>query len=117
VAVLAVGAVAGWRAMTGRHLRRDAGVSVLLITIDTLRADALGAYRRAGAKTPWMYRMAALTLESGEERANLLSKGWHVVFDDVPDDVERNPEVIVNDTVPHAGHVSPRHLRVPHAHF
>ena len=33
--------------------------SVLLITIDTLRADALGSYGNARAATPWMDRLAA----------------------------------------------------------
>ena len=33
--------------------------NVLLITIDTLRADAVGAYGRATAATPWMDRLAA----------------------------------------------------------
>src|SRR6185436_18868628 len=59
VAALGVASVAGWRAMSGRALRRDPGLSVLLITIDTLRADALGAYGRAGAETPWIDRLAA----------------------------------------------------------
>lgn len=34
-------------------------LSVLLITIDTLRADALGSYGNARAATPWMDRLAA----------------------------------------------------------
>jgi len=40
-------------------IRRDPGLSVLLITVDTLRADALGSYGRSGAETPWMDRLAA----------------------------------------------------------
>ena len=32
---------------------------VLLITVDTLRADAVGAYGKADAGTPWMDRLAA----------------------------------------------------------
>jgi arylsulfatase A-like enzyme/Tfp pilus assembly protein PilF len=39
-------------------IRRDSGLSVLLITIDTLRADALGCYGRKGAETPWIDRLA-----------------------------------------------------------
>ena len=39
-------------------IRRDASLSVLLITIDTLRADALGCYGRKGAETPWIDRLA-----------------------------------------------------------
>jgi arylsulfatase A-like enzyme/Tfp pilus assembly protein PilF len=36
----------------------DTPLSVLLITIDTLRADALGAYGNARAATPWIDRLA-----------------------------------------------------------
>src|SRR5262245_59497625 len=43
----------------GGTVRREAGLDVLLITIDTLRADALGAYGNAGAQTPWIDRLAA----------------------------------------------------------
>lgn len=39
-------------------LRRDPGLSVLLVTIDTLRADAVGAYGNSSAQTPWMDRLA-----------------------------------------------------------
>jgi len=39
-------------------VRRAPGLNVLLISIDTLRADALGAYGRAGAGTPWIDRLA-----------------------------------------------------------
>ncbi len=40
------------------RVRREAGLSVLLVSIDTLRADALGVYGRPGAGTPWMDRLA-----------------------------------------------------------
>jgi arylsulfatase A-like enzyme/Flp pilus assembly protein TadD len=40
-------------------VRRERDLSVLLITVDTLRADAVGAYGNAGALTPWMDRLAA----------------------------------------------------------
>ena len=40
-------------------MRRDPGLSVLLITIDTLRADALGCYGRRAADTAWIDRLAA----------------------------------------------------------
>src|SRR5262245_65272653 len=43
----------------GGTVRREAGLDVLLITIDTLRADALGAYGNARAATPWIDRLAA----------------------------------------------------------
>ena len=39
--------------------RREGGPNVLLITVDTLRADALGAYGNPRAATPWMDRLAA----------------------------------------------------------
>jgi len=42
-----------------REVRREAGLDVLLVTIDTLRADALGAYGNARARTPWIDRLAA----------------------------------------------------------
>ena len=40
-------------------MRRDPGLSVLLVTIDTLRADALGSYGKADAGTPTLDRLAA----------------------------------------------------------
>jgi arylsulfatase A-like enzyme/Flp pilus assembly protein TadD len=43
----------------GGGVRREPGLDVLLISIDTLRADALGAYGNAQAQTPWMDRLAA----------------------------------------------------------
>jgi arylsulfatase A-like enzyme/Flp pilus assembly protein TadD len=59
--VLAAGALAGlvWWLIGQRHVRREPGLSVLLITVDTLRADALGAYGNGGARTPWMDALAA----------------------------------------------------------
>jgi len=57
--VLGVVAAFGYFGVPPRSIRRDPGLSVLLITIDTLRADALGAYGRAGAETPWIDRLAA----------------------------------------------------------
>ncbi len=52
---------AAWiaKGLTKRTVRREPGLSVLLITIDTLRADALGCYGRSQAETPWMDRLAA----------------------------------------------------------
>jgi arylsulfatase A-like enzyme/Tfp pilus assembly protein PilF len=38
---------------------RDPAQNVLLVTIDTLRADAIGAYGNASASTPWIDRLAA----------------------------------------------------------
>jgi arylsulfatase A-like enzyme/Flp pilus assembly protein TadD len=44
--------------------------NVLLITIDTLRADALGAYGNAAAVTPWLDRLAAGGLRFENARAH-----------------------------------------------
>jgi arylsulfatase A-like enzyme/Flp pilus assembly protein TadD len=55
-AVLLGGAWLAWRS----HARiRAPARNVLLITVDTLRADALGCYGNAAAATPWMDRLAA----------------------------------------------------------
>ncbi|HEY7413360.1 MAG TPA: sulfatase-like hydrolase/transferase [Vicinamibacteria bacterium] len=54
---LAAGALWWWRERP-RPLRREAGLNVLLVTVDTLRADAVGAYGNARARTPWMDRLA-----------------------------------------------------------
>jgi arylsulfatase A-like enzyme/Flp pilus assembly protein TadD len=40
-------------------VRREPGLSVLLVTVDTLRADALGAYGNRAAATPWIDRLVA----------------------------------------------------------
>jgi Flp pilus assembly protein TadD len=40
------------------RVSREPGLSVLLVTIDTLRADALGSYGNARAATPWLDRLA-----------------------------------------------------------
>jgi arylsulfatase A-like enzyme/Flp pilus assembly protein TadD len=42
-----------------RAVTREPGLDVLLITVDTLRADALGAYGSPRARTPWIDRLAA----------------------------------------------------------
>jgi choline-sulfatase len=47
-----------WRSRAEAPLARGAGSSVLLVTIDTLRADALGAYGNATVQTPWIDRLA-----------------------------------------------------------
>ncbi len=48
----------GWGRLHPAALPRDPGLSVLLVSIDTLRADALGAYGNARARTPWIDRLA-----------------------------------------------------------
>ena len=45
------------------------GLNVLLITIDTLRADGVGAYSGSGA-TPWIDRLAAAGARFSEARAH-----------------------------------------------
>ena len=47
-----------WNRLDPPALPRDPGLSVLLISIDTLRADALGAYGSTRARTPWIDRLA-----------------------------------------------------------
>jgi len=44
-------------ACTGQ-VKREPGLDVILVTIDTLRADALGASGNSAAATPWMDRLA-----------------------------------------------------------
>ena len=56
LAALALGGLALYRAQS-RAVKRDPKLSVLLITIDTLRADALGVYG-GPAETPWIDRLA-----------------------------------------------------------
>jgi choline-sulfatase len=61
VAVLLIAAVAAayfWRGRSGAALVRDADQNVLLVTIDTLRADALSSYG-GPASTPNIDRLAA----------------------------------------------------------
>ena len=55
--VLALVAGAGWW-VSRPTSRRVPGLNVLLITIDTLRADAVGAYGRPGGPTPTIDRLA-----------------------------------------------------------
>jgi tetratricopeptide (TPR) repeat protein len=54
--VLVAGALVLWRPHSAPS--RAPGLSVLLISIDTLRFDALGSYGKAQAGTPWMDRLA-----------------------------------------------------------
>jgi arylsulfatase A-like enzyme/Tfp pilus assembly protein PilF len=48
-----------WRTARPAPLNRDPGLSVLIVSVDTLRADALGCYGRRDARTPWIDRLAA----------------------------------------------------------
>jgi arylsulfatase A-like enzyme/tetratricopeptide (TPR) repeat protein len=54
---LAFAGAAAW-ALRPTAIQRDPQLSVLLVTIDTLRADALGAYGKRDAGTPWIDRLA-----------------------------------------------------------
>jgi arylsulfatase A-like enzyme/Tfp pilus assembly protein PilF len=56
---LAAGAALAAGCQRAPVLQRDPAQNVLLVTIDTLRADALGAYGQAAAATPWIDRLAA----------------------------------------------------------
>jgi choline-sulfatase len=47
-----------WWSRSRRGPQREPGLSVLLVTVDTLRADALGAYGNRAAATPWIDRLA-----------------------------------------------------------
>jgi arylsulfatase A-like enzyme/Tfp pilus assembly protein PilF len=55
-AVIAIAVTLGCRTPT---MRREPGLNVLLITIDTLRADALGAYGNSTVSTPLLDRLSA----------------------------------------------------------
>ncbi len=57
--LVAVALALGLRRGDPEPLRRSPGLDVLLVTVDTLRADALGAYGRRGARTPRMDGLAA----------------------------------------------------------
>src|SRR6266568_904118 len=55
--VVAVVVLAGATAWWAAH-RRPAGPNLLLVTIDTLRADHVGVYGAAGASTPTLDALA-----------------------------------------------------------
>ena len=59
IAALAGLAVLASRAPRPALVKRDPGLSVLVVSVDTLRADALGCYGRRDAQTPWIDRLAA----------------------------------------------------------
>jgi arylsulfatase A-like enzyme/Tfp pilus assembly protein PilF len=57
--LLLVGAGAAWLYWApGAEPKREGGLNVLLITIDTLRVDAVGAYGNSVVETPWIDRLA-----------------------------------------------------------
>jgi arylsulfatase A-like enzyme/Tfp pilus assembly protein PilF len=59
IGMMAAGAWTAWPRLRAGDVRREPGLNVLLVTVDTLRADALGSYGNARAATPWMDRLAA----------------------------------------------------------
>jgi arylsulfatase A-like enzyme/Flp pilus assembly protein TadD len=65
-----IAAVVWWWLPAAEPVRREAGLNVLLITIDTLRADAIGAYGNPRARTPWIDRLAAGGVRFTEARAH-----------------------------------------------
>lgn len=85
LAVLGYG-VLRWRAARPSELRREAGLDVLLVTIDTLRADALGAYGQKRPTSPWFDKLAraGVRFESAHahnvvtlpSHANILTGHW-----------------------------------------
>ena len=70
IAVAALAAAWSWRAQAPQPLRRQAPLSVLLITIDTLRADAIGASGNAVARTPWIDRLSSSGVRFTQARAH-----------------------------------------------
>lgn len=58
VAVVLGAALFLWTSQRRSAVTRDPGLSVLLVTIDTLRADALGSYGNTRADTPRLDRLA-----------------------------------------------------------
>jgi arylsulfatase A-like enzyme/tetratricopeptide (TPR) repeat protein len=70
--VVLIVALAGRAVWLARRPAANAerGLSVLLITVDTLRADAIGAYGRADAGTPWMDRLAAAGVRFDDAHAH-----------------------------------------------
>jgi arylsulfatase A-like enzyme/Flp pilus assembly protein TadD len=60
-----------WRLLRGpAPARREAGLNVLLVTIDTLRADAVGAYGNRSVATPWIDRLAAAGVRFDQAHAH-----------------------------------------------
>src|SRR5262245_4924533 len=57
--LLASAAAAALASCRARPVQYEAGLNVLLITIDTLRADAVGSYGNTQVQTPWLDRLSA----------------------------------------------------------
>ena len=69
VVVILIGAAAAWRAMPGTPLLLREDRDVLLVTIDTLRADALGVYGGRAA-TPNIDKLAARGIRFDDAHAH-----------------------------------------------
>jgi arylsulfatase A-like enzyme/Tfp pilus assembly protein PilF len=70
LAVLAAGAALSRVRSAPRPVVREPGLDVLLVTIDTLRADALGCYGNPRAQTPWIDRLAGAGVRFAEAQAH-----------------------------------------------
>src|ERR1051325_2166917 len=78
-AIVAMAAFACGGGAQSPQVRREPGLNVLLITIDTLRADAIGAYGNAKAATPWLDRLSAGGVRFTQARAhNVVTLPSHV---------------------------------------
>ena len=71
IALLILVGLIGWfRPVASPSPAREAGLNVLLVTIDTLRADAVGAYGQPGGVTPWIDRLASAGARFTNARAH-----------------------------------------------
>lgn len=70
ICAVVVAAASVTPACGGRPPERRAAPNVLLITIDTLRADALGAYGNRSVSTPWIDRLATGGVRFTQARAS-----------------------------------------------
>jgi len=79
VALLVLG-LGGYLALSRtRTLPRDPGLNVLLISIDTLRADALPSYGNKTVQTPWIDRLVKLGVRFEKAHAhNVVTLPSHV---------------------------------------
>src|SRR6188508_2900448 len=57
--LVVVGLIGRFRLNSTPSPTRQPGLNVLLVTIDTLRADAVGVYGQPGGVTPWIDRLAS----------------------------------------------------------
>jgi tetratricopeptide (TPR) repeat protein len=73
-AALVAGLAVSWWGLPQRPVHpailREPNANVLLITIDTLRADALGCYGNTRSQTPWIDRLAGAGIRFTHARAH-----------------------------------------------